>query len=68
MTDLDLDTSVPEWLIEHPSLLSLFQDLGIDYCCGGKSLLYACEEMNLDPHRVLVLIKESIQHADSSNH
>lgn len=67
MTDLDLDSSVPDWLVEYPALLSLFQELGIDYCCGGKSLLYACEEMSLDPHKVLVMIRESIQHAGSPN-
>jgi len=31
----DLDTAVPDWVIEHPETLSLFQNLEIDYCCGG---------------------------------
>jgi iron-sulfur cluster repair protein YtfE (RIC family) len=41
VTPCDLDTSVPDWVIEHPDTLTVFQQLGIDYCCGGKSLGYA---------------------------
>jgi len=38
MDECDLDTSVPDWIIEHPETLATFQELGIDYGCGGKSL------------------------------
>jgi hypothetical protein len=31
MYSVDLESSVTDWLIEHPGLLSLFQELGIDY-------------------------------------
>ena len=48
MTSCDLDTPVPEWVIDHPETLAVFQALGIDYCCGGKSLGYACRERGLD--------------------
>ena len=37
MSECDLDTSVPDWVIDHPETLSVFQELGIDTCCGGKS-------------------------------
>ena len=53
MDDVDLGSSVPDWLIEHPGLLPLFQELGIDYCCGGKSLETACREKGLSPQEVL---------------
>jgi regulator of cell morphogenesis and NO signaling len=53
MDVVDLDSSVPDWLIEHPQLLPLFRELGIDYCCGGKSLDTACREQGLDPQIVL---------------
>lgn len=53
MECVDLDSSVPDWLIEHSSLLPLFQELGIDYCCGGKSLRTACRENGLSPQEVL---------------
>ena len=53
MTSCDLDTSVPDWVIEHPMTLTVFQELSIDYCCGGKSLDYACREQGHDPATIL---------------
>lgn len=56
----DLDTPVPDWVIEHPETLAMFQELGIDYCCGGKSLEYACRERGLNPANVLVRLRRCI--------
>ena len=53
MNDVGLETSVPDWIIEHPETLALFQELGIDYCCGGKSLEHACHEQGLNAAVVL---------------
>ena len=53
MINCDLDTSVPDWVIEHPETLIIFQTLGIDYSCGGKSLRYACREQGLDGDSVM---------------
>ena len=53
MSECDLDTSVPDWVIEHPATLAVFQELGIDCCCGGKSLAYACRQQGLDAEAVL---------------
>ena len=53
MTSCDLDTSVPDWIIEHPGTLAVFQELGIDYSCGGKSLGYLCLQRGLDAEAVL---------------
>jgi iron-sulfur cluster repair protein YtfE (RIC family) len=53
VTSCDLETSVPDWVIDHPETLALFQELGIDYCCGGKSLEYACREQGHAPATVL---------------
>lgn len=53
MEIVELDNSVPDWLIEHPQLWPLFQELGIDYTCGGKSLEAACLERGLSPYIVL---------------
>jgi len=36
MSACDLDTSVPDWIIEHPETLTVFLDFGIDYSCGGS--------------------------------
>lgn len=57
----DLDTAVPEWVIEHPESLSVFQELGIDYCCGGKSLAAACRERGLDTAMVMRKLKALIE-------
>lgn len=61
MTSCDLDTSVPDWVIEHPETLDVFQELGIDYCCGGKSLEYACREQGLDAITVLLKVRRKIE-------
>lgn len=61
MTECTLDSSVPDWVIEHPATLAVFQRLGIDYCCGGKSLEYACREQGLDAHAVLKTLLRSIE-------
>jgi regulator of cell morphogenesis and NO signaling len=53
MTGCDLDDSVPDWVIDHPETQAVFQRLGIDQHCGGKSLEYACREAGLDPEAVL---------------
>lgn len=61
MIECDLDTSVPDWVIEHPETLTFFQELGIDYCCGGKSLRYACRERGLDPLTVVTNLRRWIE-------
>jgi regulator of cell morphogenesis and NO signaling len=53
MSDCDLDTPVPDWVIEHPATLAIFQEFGIDYSCGGKSLAYVCRQQGLDEQVVL---------------
>jgi regulator of cell morphogenesis and NO signaling len=53
MSECDLDTSVPDWVIDHPETLAVFQELGIDTCCGGKSLGYECRQQGLDGEEVL---------------
>lgn len=61
MTECDLDFSVPDWIIEHPETLAVFQELGVDYSCGGKSLEFACRERQLDVHSVLSKLHRSIR-------
>ncbi len=57
MTDCDLETSVPDWVIDHPETLAVFEQYGIDYGCGGKSLEYACRERGLSPREVLAALR-----------
>jgi len=60
-TTCDLDTAVPDWVIEHPETLAVFQELGIDYCCGGKSLEFACREQGREVKAVLSKLRCSIE-------
>ena len=60
MTHCSLETSVPDWIIDHPQTMALFQSLGIDYSCGGKSLEYACRQQGLNPQDVLLQLTAAI--------
>lgn len=60
ITLCDLDTSVPDWIIDHPETLSVFREFGIDVCCGGKSLEYACEQQGVDANLVLKELRSAI--------
>lgn len=60
MTSCDLNTSVPDWIIDHPETMAVFEELGIDYSCGGKSLACVCKERGLDPETVLVRLRHCI--------
>jgi MOSC domain-containing protein YiiM len=53
MTACDLDSAVPDWVIDHPEALPLLEAWGIDVHCGGKSLRYACEQRGLVAEDVL---------------
>ncbi len=61
MTDCNLDTSVPDWIIEHPETLSVFQAFGIDVSCGGKSLGYICDHEGVDEALVLNALHQQIE-------
>jgi iron-sulfur cluster repair protein YtfE (RIC family) len=44
MSKLTITDAVDEWAIEHPEAIPVFEKHGVDYCCAGKSLAYACEQ------------------------
>jgi len=52
MSEIDLDASVPDLVVDHPRLLRLLQELGVEFTCGGKSLRTACLERGLNPTAV----------------
>lgn len=56
-----LDSSFPDWVIEHPETLAVFQNLGIDYCYGGKSLEFACREQGLNADAVLKSLRRCVR-------
>jgi regulator of cell morphogenesis and NO signaling len=53
MNAIDVDSSVPDIVVDHPQLFELFRELGIDCTCGGKSLRTACFEQRFQPEEVL---------------
>jgi regulator of cell morphogenesis and NO signaling len=53
----DLNQTVREIAIEHPTTVRVFESLGIDYCCGGKRTLNdACERAGVSVQRALDLL------------
>lgn len=56
----DLETSVVDWLIDHPGAEALFKEWGIDMGCAGKSLGWAAEQRGLDPHWLLSQLDERL--------
>jgi regulator of cell morphogenesis and NO signaling len=53
-TTLSPERTVGELVAEQPGRSRVFEDLGIDYCCGGKRpLTEACTRKGLDPGDVL---------------
>jgi iron-sulfur cluster repair protein YtfE (RIC family) len=61
MSCCDHETSAPDWVIEHPQCLAVFEELGIDYSCGGKSLEFACQERGLDVKQVMARLQQLIE-------
>ena len=55
-------TTVSDIVRERPGLASLFEQLKIDYCCGGnRPLAEACSERGLDPAAVVSMLNASIE-------
>lgn len=64
MGQLDVNSSVADWVLQRPDRSRLFSRLGIDYCCGGhKSLAEACAENGLDGETVV----QTLEAAEAMN-
>lgn len=61
----DLDSSIPDWVIEYPESTKVFNRLGIETCCGGKSLEFLCIERDLSSQAVLLELETIIRSKDS---
>jgi regulator of cell morphogenesis and NO signaling len=60
MTTLNPDTTVGELVTARPHRSRVFEELGIDYCCGGrKPLEQACQARGLDLQHVLARLEEA---------
>lgn len=67
MSLITLETTVGELVRAMPARARLFEKLGIDYCCGGKTpLAEACRAKGLDPATVVTLLSALDGAADAS--
>lgn len=54
---IDAETTVGELVRAQPNRARVFENLGIDYCCGGKKpLAEVCRARNLDPATVVAML------------
>lgn len=67
MQTISIETTVGELVRAVPARARLFENLNIDYCCGGKiPLAEACRKKNLDPVTVLAMLPAFDQAGDSA--
>lgn len=60
MTTLNLNTPVGQWVARHPATSRVFEDSGIDYCCGGnKPLAEACADRQIDLQKLLARLEQA---------
>jgi regulator of cell morphogenesis and NO signaling len=59
----DLDSSVPEWIVEHPEAERVFREWGLDTSCAGKSLRYVCIHAGVSPAEIFQRLRSAINHS-----
>lgn len=54
MSEISLQNTVGQLVVERPDRARVFEAFGLDYCCGGKrTILDACAEKGIDPSALL---------------
>ncbi len=57
MKTITAETTVGDIVRDTPSRARVFENLGIDYCCGGKKpLAEVCQTKHLDPATVIAML------------
>jgi regulator of cell morphogenesis and NO signaling len=60
MTETLTEKTVGQLVTEQPARSRVFEELGIDYCCGGKKpLAEACRRKDLDPEEVAEKLRKA---------
>lgn len=58
ITSFTVADTVGSIVTQHPSLSRVFEQAGIDYCCGGKiPLADVCRKQGLDPQQILAQLE-----------
>jgi regulator of cell morphogenesis and NO signaling len=61
MHKFQVQDTVGEIVARHPALSRVFEEAGVDYCCGGKKTLDEVSRMKgLDPQTLLAALEESV--------
>jgi regulator of cell morphogenesis and NO signaling len=64
MCAFQVQDTVGEVVARRPSLSRVFEEAGIDYCCGGKKTLqHVCGEKGFDPESFLATLEQSASEA-----
>ena len=62
MSMLTFKDTVGDIVVRRPALSRVFEQVGIDFCCGGKKTLeQACQEKDLDPEGLIARLEDEIQ-------
>ena len=65
---ITMTKTVREIAVEQPGASRIFENLGIDYCCGGeKALQEACLAAGVPTERVVTLLEEARNSASSAS-
>ena len=66
MPKLSVESTVGGIVLKSPGLSGLLEELGIDYCCGGRKTLEAvCAEKGLDPKEIISRLESTTGSAES---
>jgi regulator of cell morphogenesis and NO signaling len=61
MSTLEITDRIGDIVARRPELSHVFEQAGIDYCCGGKKTLQeACREKAIDPSTFLSTLEEAL--------
>ena len=61
MSKLDKEATVAQWVSERPRTADVFEELQIDYCCGGDvTLSNACASRQLNVDEVLCRLNDTV--------
>lgn len=64
-TSISADQLVSDLVTKHVSLIPLFEEMGINYCCRGKiPLSEACANQNLDTATVVAKLQAALDRAN----
>jgi regulator of cell morphogenesis and NO signaling len=64
MTVFQMHDTVGAIVRDHPALSRLFEQVKMDYCCGGqKTLAEACQQRGVDPQTFLIQLEDYLADA-----